>query len=66
MPYTSPQYFQNAGDTDERPASNLESKILLGTLKISADMKAHDYESSSVLIFRTTTGIQQGPDAFEE
>ena len=45
-----------------RPSNNLENKIVSDILKNSASM----YESSSSQFFRTTTGIQSGPDAFDE
>ena len=45
-----------------RPSNNLEKKdSFRHILKSSASM----YESSSSLFFRTTAGIQSGPDAFE-
>ena len=40
-----------------RPCNNLENKILSET---------NIYESSDSQFFRTTTGIQSGPDAFDE
>ena len=45
-----------------RPSNNLENKTFKHILKISASM----YESSGSQSFRTTTGIQSGPDAFDE
>ena len=45
-----------------RPSSNLENKALSDTLKSLATM----YESSGSHFLRTTTGIQSGPDAFDE
>ena len=45
-----------------RPSNNLESQTLSDTLKSLASM----YESSGSQFFRTTTGIQSGPDAFDE
>ena len=48
--------------TPMRPSNNLEKKdSFRHILKSSASM----YESSSSLFFRTTAGIQSGPDAFE-
>ena len=45
-----------------RPFNNLENKTLSNTLKSLASM----YESSGSQFFRTTTGIQSGPDALDE
>ena len=45
-----------------RPFNNVENKTLSNTLKSSASV----YESSDSQFFRTTTGIQSGPDAFDE
>ena len=45
-----------------RPSNNLENKTPSDTSKSSASM----YESSSSQFFRTTTGIQSGPDVFHE
>ena len=45
-----------------RPSNNLENKTFKHILKISASV----YESSGSQSFRTTTGIQSGPDAFDE
>ena len=45
-----------------RPSNNLENKTLLDTLKSLAGM----YESLGSQFFRTTTGIQSGPDTFDE
>ena len=45
-----------------RPSNNLENKTLSDTLKSPARM----HEGSGSQVFRTTTGIQSGPDAFDE
>ena len=45
-----------------RPSNNLENKTPSDTSKSSASM----YESSGSQFFRTTTGIQSGPDVFHE
>ena len=45
-----------------RPFKNLENKTLSDTLKSLASL----YESSDPQFFKTTTGIQSGPDAFNE
>ena len=46
-----------------RPSKNLENKdSFRHILKSSASM----YESSDPQFFRTTTGLQSGPDAFDE
>ena len=45
-----------------RPSNNLENETLSDTLKSLASM----YESSGSQFFRTTTGMQSGPDAFNE
>ena len=45
-----------------RPSNNLENKTLLDILKSSASV----YKSSTSQFFRTITGIQSGPDAFDE
>ena len=46
-----------------RPSNNLENKTLSRQLLESL---ASMYESSGSQFFRTNTGIQSGPDAFEE
>ena len=46
-----------------RPSNNLENKTLFRQLLKSL---ASMYESSGSQFFRTTTGIQSGPDAFDE
>ena len=45
-----------------RPSNNLENKTPLDTLQSSGSM----YESSGSQFFKSTTGIQSGPDAFDE
>ena len=45
-----------------RPSNNLENKTFRHLLKSLASM----YESSGSQFFRTTTGIESGPDAFDE
>ena len=45
-----------------RPSNNLENDSFRHILKSSASI----YESSGSQFFRTTTGIQSGPDAFDE
>ena len=45
-----------------RPSNNLENKTLSDTMKSLASM----YESSGSQFFRNTTGIQSGPDSFDE
>ena len=45
-----------------RPSNNLENKTPSDILKSSASI----YESSGSQFFRTNTGIQSGPDAFDE
>ena len=45
-----------------RPYNNLENKTLLDILNSLASM----YESSGSQFFRTTTGIQSGPNVFYE
>ena len=45
-----------------RPSKNLENNSFRHILKSSASM----YESSGSLFFRATTGIQSGPDTFDE
>ena len=45
-----------------RPSSNLQNKTLSDTLKSLAGM----YGSSGSQFFRTTAGIQLGPDTFDE
>ena len=45
-----------------RPSKNLENNSFGHILKSSASM----YESSGSLFFRATTGIQSGPDTFDE
>ena len=45
-----------------RPSNNPENKTFRHLLKTLASM----YESSGSQFFRTTTGIESGPDAFDE
>ena len=45
-----------------RPSNNLENKTFSDTLKSSASI----YENSGSQFFRTATGAQSGPDAFDE
>ena len=45
-----------------RPSNNLENKILSDTMKSSASI----WRSPDSQFFRTTTGIQWRPDAFDE
>ena len=45
-----------------RPSSNLETRLFHHILKNSDSMN----ESSGSQVFRTTTGIQSGPDTFDE
>ena len=45
-----------------KPSNNLGSKTVPDTMKCSASI----CESSGSQFFRTTTGIQSGPDAFDE
>ena len=45
-----------------RPSNSLENKTFWQMLKCSASI----YESSWSQFFRTTTGIQSGPDTFDE
>ena len=45
-----------------RPSNNLENKTPLDTLQSSGSM----CESSGSQFFKSTTGIQSGPDAFDE
>ena len=45
-----------------RPSNNLENKTISDTLKSSASM----YESYGSQYFRTTSGIQSGPDTFDK
>ena len=45
-----------------RPSNNLDNKTLSDTLKSSASMN----ESSGSQFFRTTTGLQSGPDILDE
>ena len=45
-----------------RPSNNLDNKTLSDTLKSSASMN----ESLGSQFFRTTTGLQSGPDTLDE
>ena len=54
--------FLNPGTTDETFQQSGKQDSFRHMLKSSASM----YQSSSSQFFRTTTGLQSGPDAFDE
>ena len=54
--------FLNTGITNETFQQSGKQDLFRHILKSSASM----YESSGSQFFRTTTGIQWGPDAFDE
>ena len=56
------QTFLNAGTTDETFQQVEKQDFFRHILKSSANM----YESSGSHFFRTTTGMQSGPDTFHE
>ena len=59
---TFPPKFLNTVNTDETFQKSGKQDSFRHIMKSSGSM----YESSGLLFFRTTTGIQSGPDAFDE